>query len=602
MRDKRDSKYFITFFRTFASILAKEGISVVLDNDLEAPGAFNCMTRVLYYRPLEAGQSEAEFGVICHEIGHALFTDIDKEFSEKYEWVFRIFNMIEDGYQERQLCLRYRSMRQYLKNAFDFFFESDEAKSAINENKSVAMTILNVLNYNCKGVKYGYRKKYPDEVRNNKAHMALLNEAEQLNDHDVYGRGEMAVKIRKMLDDYLTEEEKEAAEQTLGSGKGDKGGAGAGGDGGDGIFDGYGIKGSEGGELRKGDDNAARNYDIKTRNTMLDKIIDDYVYDHHDKIKLSKSDAADMGQLSNFINDNCCHVEKFDAKSNRVMSTRSKLVESTASRLYSQFMIRANAKNYRKRKTFTTGTLSSRKLHSHMWSDNLYKSKDIVDREQNHSYVFMLDVSGSMGGSVEPMFDKLAELKRFCEISGIDHEIWTYTTGYYSSGGSKKQSKTSHKTQNVTDGSNHFVDFSHVSPNVLHNIRSSHISMGGTNIMEAMMLGHGRLITKNTDKKVLVVLTDGEDNWGSIKDEVRVFGISKSCHSRVDATRHLCEVMKQINGHETIMMTYGFDQRGIDHMTKNYGLPVIDVPQFDLDDTSAAPNNVFIKQIAERMM
>lgn len=605
----RDTNYFISFFRTFASLLAKEGINVVLDNELEAPGAFDTVRRVLYYRPLDKSQSDAEFGVICHEIGHAMFTNANADFIEEYDKVFRIFNIIEDGYQERMLCLKYRSMRTYLKNAFDFFFTSKEAVEKIDNNDaSVAMTILNVLNYNCKGLKYGYRKTYPDEVKQNKQHMALLNRAENLNDDDIYKRGDVAVEIREMLDDYLTEEERKAAEKSFSgsaSGKGTGQGTSKPGESDDEVFDGYGsgLLGTAGGTLTSGE----RNYDIATRNSQLDDLIAEHVYDHHNKIKLTNVRVADFGQLVNFINDDSCRVEKFDWASGRasLRPTRNKTVEATAARLYSQFMMKANAKNYRKRKTYTTGSLDPARLHKHNWSESLYKTRDVLDREKNHSYVFMLDVSGSMSCAIAPMFDKLAELKRFCELAGVEHEIWTYTTGGYflSQKDSSKPSNKQITTQTVSNtGSNKFVDFSNVPVNILHNVTENEIEMGGTNIMEAMMLGHGRLITKNTDKKVLVVLTDGQDNSTMIDKSVRVFGIDKHCENRISASKHLCDVMKKVNGHETLIMTYGFHDDGVEHMKRMYELPVVNVKEFDSSTSEQVVDNAFIKQLADRIM
>lgn len=208
MSDAEYRKFLDTYTLT-AKLLAAEDIDVMFSQKMSHPAVFDIKRRILKLAPLVKRQVFLTLGLIIHEVGHALFTNPTDADMKKMKGVSVIMNIIEDGYQERKVCVKFPGAKRHLKTIFDHFFndkeEQDTAKKVKSRKDSKVIEIVNTLNYNCKGIKYGIRKDYPayvvaDDVR-------MLMDAETLNNEKFSYRRDVAILLSQMLRKYLDKNE-----------------------------------------------------------------------------------------------------------------------------------------------------------------------------------------------------------------------------------------------------------------------------------------------------------------------------------------------------------------------------------------------------------
>ena len=193
-------------FSELARLLAQEDIIIRWNvRGMDSPAAMNMAGRVLDVAPIKESEEDKIPGLIFHEVAHfkwsqnmaeelkgggtALNTAKFNKFSNELE-DHHIWNLIEDGYSERQMVRKYPGTLKHFRVLFD---------SQINDFKKtgdLAIDTINVLAMNAMGVKWGerydYSKKLPQEL------ISLLERARTINGtHDE--RADLANKISRML-------------------------------------------------------------------------------------------------------------------------------------------------------------------------------------------------------------------------------------------------------------------------------------------------------------------------------------------------------------------------------------------------------------------
>ena len=198
-----------------AKLLAGENIAVVFCRNLPAPALFEMEKRILKINYLADDQIHLTTGLVAHEVGHALFTNPTKEDMKqlKKRGFSHLFNAVEDGYQERKMCKAFPGSRKHLKTVFNHFFD-DDPKAGKPSGKKI-IDIVNVLNWNCKGVKHGSIKQYPDYVIPDD--VMLLFEAENLNLPTFLERWEFIKRLSEALKKYaLNDDELDSKSNGMG--------------------------------------------------------------------------------------------------------------------------------------------------------------------------------------------------------------------------------------------------------------------------------------------------------------------------------------------------------------------------------------------------
>ena len=95
--------------------------------------------------------------------------------------------------------------------------------------------------------------------------------------------------------------------------------------------------------------------------------------------------------------------------------------------LVKEFECRKAASSYARASTSRTGVLSTEKLHSYRYNEDLFKKITVLPDGKNHGLVFVLDWSGSMQYVLQDTLKQLYNLIWFCRKVQIPFEVYAFT-------------------------------------------------------------------------------------------------------------------------------------------------------------------------------
>lgn len=125
----------------------------------------------------------------------------------------------------------------------------------------------------------------------------------------------------------------------------------------------------------------------------------------------------------NFINtDESPETKKFRNK----MTSRIKKLKKISHSGDIYFRMLKSAKAARNVRQKQTGILDPRRLAKYKVSDKLFKSKAIVEKEQNHGVVIFIDYSGSITSLLNDIIDEAILTCEFCRNNGIKFEVFAF--------------------------------------------------------------------------------------------------------------------------------------------------------------------------------
>ena len=98
--------------------------------------------------------------------------------------------------------------------------------------------------------------------------------------------------------------------------------------------------------------------------------------------------------------------------------------------LVKEFECRKAADNYARSTTSRTGILSTEKLHTYRFNEDLFKKISVIPDGKNHGLVFILDWSGSMQSVMLDTIKQLYNLLWFCKKVSIPFDVYAFTNNY----------------------------------------------------------------------------------------------------------------------------------------------------------------------------
>jgi hypothetical protein len=542
MKPQKISKHAILLrdtYEIYAKMLAIENIRVVYDESISSPAQFDLVGRVLYISPTHHGDEHLVPGLVVHEVGHAVFSILTPEEAKHLKKISRLLNIIDDGYQERQMCKKYPNCKKHLRTVFDYFF-TKEVSVDTYQNKNKLISIVNTLNHNCKGFKHGHYKKYGDYVL--PEDLLLLQEAEMININSLVGRDVFAKKLAKALEKYGemknedTDLDKNSnSSKTTGSSDISED---------DGDQD---DTDSDSDEKQHGDGDGGDNSE------KPDEIDDELeknkhlLNDHHEKLPqtlngkksfelpsgqelFNISEVSDLYKKDSPITAALTEIPNQDMVDD--FNTCLKEAKKIANRIFTKFNMRVQASNYANSQFTKSGMLDPERAALYQVCDDVFMKTAIDQNQPNHAYTVMLDWSGSMDSSVYPLMLRIMELAYFAKSADIEIEVWLYTS-------SDSISELSTIKNNIAVSSSKFIKIlntkKHNATELDMRIKhfwflASHIGSytstckgagvlshflnfqtSGTTILEGLMFGHHVLSTMVAEKKTCFMLTDGQD-------------------------------------------------------------------------------------------
>lgn len=557
---------FYSSLEVLAKILATENITLNFSSNRllhsQHNADFDLENRVLSIAPFDNELLHTLPGTVSHEIGHALFTEYTddvKEFIDQ-NGVLPVWNIIEDGYIERQTCLKFAGIKKYLQMRFDEIF----VKNPVDQNINFTTDVINILNVRCKSAKYGYKlPPYPDGL--SVEELQQLYDAENCNDHDTMVRIEKSVKLMQMLNiankrikekDDITEQnnEFENDDTTESDNKSES-------DSTDGnnaddsksedlnvpdiinnfsnevqsenIFD----EDKELNRIRRKNNTAKEVYKLITAEDM------NTLFPTLDIMEMCGTDGVSKWGIPSFLTDSGIFPGVMKRFKNNNLDA-----QENAQQLFRKFAAKANAENLKRVNYRTTGILDPVRLTTYKIFDDIFQQTRIVPKQINHGFVVMLDWSGSMQAHTSALIHRIMELAHFAMLAKVDLEVWLYTDSNLSITARQLKSGDPIKRENVIfrppkiihvlstkinskqDITNRLINLYFASFLIGKNwdtlqqktlskkdksLLSTYKALmvqHGTTIVEAVIFASDRLNRMNSQKRSLILMTDGSDN------------------------------------------------------------------------------------------
>ena len=98
--------------------------------------------------------------------------------------------------------------------------------------------------------------------------------------------------------------------------------------------------------------------------------------------------------------------------------------------LVKEFECKKAADSYARATTSRTGVLSTEKLHTYKFNEDLFKKITVLPDGKNHGLVFVLDWSGSMQRVLLDTLKQLYNLLWFCKKVNIPFEVYAFTNDH----------------------------------------------------------------------------------------------------------------------------------------------------------------------------
>jgi len=436
---------------TIARLLAEEDIHVV--NKAMDTAYFNIKKRELGL-PIwkdEISKEEEEL-MVCHEIGHSLWTSMDMiEKSAERKLNHSFVNILEDARIEKFVKRKYPGSVNLFKKGYtalaarDFFGIANEGVKSCN--------LIDRINL--------YFKMLPG-VEFSDVEKVFVNRAEKLETEDeVLDLAEDLYKFMEENPETDKHDDGEEDSMSAGEGEGESSGeesdesanvpsdnssdegeddddAGNAADGDN--DDGDDAKSSEGSEVGGNDTSSAPAGvpEAKTDTALKDGLksladgnATEKVYARIPKVDSSKfivdyktvvaemgdhyGDGSDDTWIAHSLNE----VKEFKNDSKK-----------TVAYMVKEFEMKKSADQYARAATSKTGSLDMGALHTYKFNDDLFKKVTTLPGATNHGMVMVVDWSGSMCENLKGTIEQLLQLVMFCRRTKIPFEVFAFTSCY----------------------------------------------------------------------------------------------------------------------------------------------------------------------------
>ena len=93
-----------------------------------------------------------------------------------------------------------------------------------------------------------------------------------------------------------------------------------------------------------------------------------------------------------------------------------------------EFEMRKAAYQYSRATTAKTGTVDVNKLWSYKTNEDIFLTATNLANAKNHGMILLIDMSGSMSGSMRQVMDQVAHLVMFCKATNIPFDVYGFTS------------------------------------------------------------------------------------------------------------------------------------------------------------------------------
>ena len=424
-------------FETYSQMLAKEHISLAYDTEA-ITASFDIKKRTITLPVINfLGTNETQL-LTAHEVGHALFSKYSpEEFKELIKEFGSLLNVIEDIYIESSIKREYPGLVNTFREAYKSFYKNNFFKiDGIDPNSLHFFDRINLFFKigHCVPIKFSQEEsEYIVKCYNLKSNDDVIHLCRELKKFDEEQK-------EKGEDNSKGESEELSGQSETES---------------QGSFDDDGEdlslskeEDAEDSEEQKSSTSTYDNFEkslgraIQENNEKREKEYKDlsqsFFYTLDVTINTANNPLENLTiDITKQINDNYSIIKKF-IDTNNVLKSTKEAIESDLNNFKRiskdgdiYFQTLKNAKRMRNVKRKQTGNIDFTRLASYKTSENIFKIKQLKDKEQSHAVTIMVDYSGSMYGIINQTLIQALLICEFCKRNKIWFDFYLF--GYLNS-------------------------------------------------------------------------------------------------------------------------------------------------------------------------
>ena len=467
---------------TLAKLLSEEDINVV-HKQMET-AYFNSKTRELglpIWKDEDMTKDIYDL-MVCHEIGHALWTPLDMlEKASVRKLNHGVVNIIEDARIEGFVKTKYPGAIGVMKRGYkdlvakDFFGTKDEDINTFNLADRINVFFksgddtIRFSDEEKVWVDRGAAVKTEDEVLDlaEELYKWMEENAPETDNHDngEAGAGETGDENEGETSDGNGNSGGDASDSSAGdtgdeagtdagtgTGEGEEvddktgdNGMGAGNDSGDdtdSVLDGSdsGLGATEGGD---GEVNTAASPKTDKAGTsamdaMRDKAAADRIYGNIPKVDLDKivvGYKTVVSEMKKHYSEAKVGDTLYFEKTLEEAEALKKDSKKTVAYMVKEFEMKKAADQYARAAVSKTGSLDMGRLHTYKFNDDIFKKVTTLPGATNHGLVMMIDWSGSMSDNLKGTLTQVFNLVWFCRKVNIPFSVVAFSDVYSRNGG-----------------------------------------------------------------------------------------------------------------------------------------------------------------------
>lgn len=402
-----------------AKLLATENLLV--EHRKVNTASFDVDGRVLTLPKWDKASSTVYDLLVGHEVGHALYTPMWKDFNCPNDYV----NVTEDARIEKLMKRRYPGLRKSFYNGYAELHDSDFF--GIDGEDLNTFKLIDRINLY---FKIGFNSI---DIEFTPEEKVLVDETEDAETFD------QAVAVAEKLWALAKDQQKEL--ESLANIPQ------SGGDGGGTTSEMESDETSseamtheemlEEAERRENENGAApAGGDINTSDTQQN--FDDSTADLNSEgyfgasvyVNIPRVDSSDYivdwNVIHDWIDTNNTENDDHENVDNLYLQFKNSITKEV-NYLVKEFECKKAADSYSRSQTSRTGVLATDRLHTYMYNEDLFKKVTIIPEGKNHGMLFLLDWSGSMSTEMLATIKQLILLTNFCKKVSIPFEVYAFT-------------------------------------------------------------------------------------------------------------------------------------------------------------------------------
>ena len=406
------------------NLMAKENLQMKISSSVDVAAIDLSSRTILVNSFLNAFSSNvlAFERMLCHEVGHALFT-------QKTDWEYitkkfdkQLANVFEDIRIENLLKLKFPGLRKLFSTGF---YELDKImgeKFNLSATKS-----LTAESHLIDKINVYFKSNYLHPINFSEKEMAFI---QKLKEFTEFSQSEQLIKefITLCLGEKKEEKGKEGTTKSSEPGESN--------DQGDSETEGdQQISENKNTELSEFDANDLNEFNVELAKTTIykDGILEDMYKKNQDRtpnrgtntleeLDQTTPNIITNDQFKSFVKERM--PKTFDWVDEIYKDNDS--TTRSADLLYTEFERQKNAKNFRDQHQVKTGELNLNKLSQFKTSSRLFKHAVIKPNQKNHEVIVLLDWSSSIRANLVDLIKESIVIVKFCKKANIPCSVYAF--------------------------------------------------------------------------------------------------------------------------------------------------------------------------------